>query len=83
MSRKEGGREENESGEIGTIIGIRLYRDDIGQQQFRYTFPARFSSLKEDLVNDYMPVGYYIVKDIPKVLEYSILYRLLRTYAEC
>lgn len=73
------GRRKRRKWEIGTVIGIRLYRDDIGQQ-FRYTFSARFSSLKEDLVNDYMPVGYYVVKDIPKVLKYSILYRL---YAEC
>lgn len=77
------GRRKRRKWEIGTVIGIRLYRDDIGQQQFRYTFSARFSSLKEDLVNDYMPVGYYVVKDIPKVLKYSILYRLLRIYAGC
>lgn len=76
------GRRKRRKWEIGTVIGIRLYRDNIGQQQFRYTFSARFSSLKEDLVNDYIPVGYY-VKDIPKVLKYSILYRLLRIYAGC
>lgn len=33
--------------------------------------------------NDYIPVKYYVVKDIPKVLKYSILYRLLRIYAGC